>query len=295
MSEQESTPEPTRNKGGRPPKPDAPKTAEECRRLIATESVKEKPSATKQRLLQTLLESFERQEARTITDTDAKLAATIAENANLQTEIESLRGTVVASQEKCESLTVPYAEFEDAKATRDSLRRDLTHANDNLSLATKATKEAIAARDLAVAAQRTAEQNEAHVRQHLKAEYQKLINPLESALKGWLSGSSIDARTMRYPVNQLMEEFRRLHALAMSAPAPFAPTPVRAVRQATSEELAKAQTDRIEADRAENMNQPRSAEPTGVEHMRERFIPRAPEPEAHRPISGGAEWSDWVK
>jgi hypothetical protein len=52
-----------KNKGGRPPKPSAPETASDCRRLIALEAVKNTPNPSCVRALQTLLESFERQES----------------------------------------------------------------------------------------------------------------------------------------------------------------------------------------------------------------------------------------
>ena len=64
--------------------------------------------------------------------------------------------------------------------------------------------------------------------------------------------------------------------------------------RANSEKLAQAVEDKIEMDRIENARQPRAMEPLGVEHFRERAVPRAPEPESTKPISGGADFADWV-
>jgi chromosome segregation ATPase len=293
------TPEPPepRNLGGRPRKPSAPRTAGEVRHLLAVEAVKEKPHAARQRILQQLLESFEKQEENI--PVASQLAQSQAEKDILQGDINSLRQSLAASQSRCESLSVPHDEFEDAKAERDSLRREITSCTGEIARANSALQEARDARDIALSAQRAAEQGEKQARGHLNSQYMKLIEPLEVALRRW-SGSHIDARIQRHHVDCLMEEFRRMHAQALAAMEPVPQEkqiPTSTLRQATPKqlkELAKARADQIEAARVDNLNQPRSIEPGDVEHLRERFVPRAPEPEPQRPISGGVDWEPWV-
>jgi hypothetical protein len=190
---------------------------------------------------------------------------------------------------------VPHDEVEQVKAACDSLRRDIARANDNLALATKSKNDAVKARDSAVEAQHAAEQAEKQAKNHLEAEYMKLIDPVVTALKA-LTSASLDARERRYQFDCLLTEFRRMHALALVAPVNRAPTPpVKVVRQATAEELATAREALIEQARIENAAQPRSVDPSAYEPMRERAIPRTPEPEPVKPISGGADFEPWVK
>ena len=278
--------EPTRNLGGRPRKPNAPTTASDCRHLLAVEITKENPSATRQRLLKDLLDSLEKQEAQTL---DKELAQSQADNANLQTEIGSLRGVLAASQARCESLAVP-SECDSC----DSLQRDLTRAKDDLSRATDALKEARVSQAVACEARGAAEQNEKQARGHLDSQYMKLIDPCAAALSASSSGSgsSIEARERRVRFEGLFAELKRLHALALASLACVANTQAPRATQAQATQpprvtQAKVLADRIEADRVDNLNQPRSAEPMAFEHLRERFVPRAPEPEPRKQISGG--------
>src|ERR1035441_5543245 len=74
MMDEHETPEPRKSKGGRPPLPDAPTSAAECRRLLAIEVVKTTPHTPRLKGLQTLLESFERQ------DKDAPVADRLAQS-----------------------------------------------------------------------------------------------------------------------------------------------------------------------------------------------------------------------
>jgi hypothetical protein len=284
---------PVRNVGGRPPLPDAPTNAEECRSLLAKEVIKTAPHTPRLKGLQTLLESFERREP--IATLAAQLAQSQSDNTALQADLISLRESLSASQENCATLAVPHDAVEDTKRACDALRIDIARAQADREAAIKAKDAGIKARDAAVDAQRAAEQGERQVREHLTAAYMKLIGPLESALKLFMSSTSVDAREHWYRLNQLADDFKRGLAQAIAKPVLFSPAPVNIVRRATAEELDKAREALIEKARLENAAQPRSIDPSAYEPMRERAVPRAAEPESQKPISGGADFAEWVK
>lgn len=125
-----------------------------------------------------------------------------------------------------------------------------------------------------------------------------MCEPIADALRALPppSVSSLEARGARIRLEDLREEFRRLHALAIATPAtPVTVTPVPS-SPLSVEELAKKREELIEQRRIENeKEQGRSVEPSAYEPMRERAVPRSPEPETLKPISGGADWPDWVK
>lgn len=281
------------NLGGRPRLPDAPETAEDCRRLIAKEATKTQPNATRSRLLAELLNSFERQDAQQAEQDKQKLAQLAAENSALKTEIESVRTALKQERERSAALTVERTEFEELKAECARLSNEVSGARTARDIARRACETAITARDLAVAAQQQAEQNEAHVRQHLTAGYSRLIEPLQTMIRALHGASSLDAREKRYQLSVLLDEFRNLHSLAMKPVAPPAPASVKTVR-ANPEAIAKAIEDKTEQDRLENLKQPRTVDAMHVEHFRERAVPRTPEPEPTKPISGAADFADWV-
>lgn len=184
--------------------------------------------------------------------------------------------------------------------TCDQLRRDLTRAIDEKGKADSALQEAVAQRDAAVIEKVSAEQSEARAKRDLDSAWAKLFDPLHAALKALppIANSSIEAREARARFEYLLDEFRRLHNLSRQiAPAP---TPIKVVREPSPEEREKAFTDRAEAARLENLeyvrSQPNFVPPSDREHMRERFVPRAPEPAPHVPISGASmPFESWVK
>ncbi len=293
--QKQQTPNEHRNKGGRPPQPDAPTNADECRHLIAVEVVKTKPDQTRVRGLQALLESFERQAGKDLTDTAEKLTQSINEMTTLREETASLRGNITVLESRCDLLAVPHNAVEAVTLERDSLRHDLHFANMSLTTANKELKDAVTARDLARESQRVAEQHAAALKGQLDSAYMKLIDPVSDALRALAGATSFDARERRDYLELRMTEFRRMHALAVATPVFVPTTPVKIVRRATPAELEKATTDQTEAACIENAAQPRSIDPTAYESLRERAVPRAPEPEPTRPISGGTDWSPLVK
>jgi len=293
-------------KGGRPPQPDAPTNAADCRTLLAAEIVKRKPDQTCVRGLQALLENFERLETREANDTAARLTQSIADNASLQIANEELRGTVTTLTARCESLAVPHNAVETANTERDAMRRDIESATTKKEQAVKEMQEAVKARDLALNAQRTAEQDSIAFRRQLDSEYMKMIGPMMAALSALPppDHSNVAAQEQRYKFESLLTEFRRLHAQAIATAVPLTPSvpPVKSTKPLTPEELEaqrkkreKVYADKVEADRVENAAQPRSVDPSAYEPGRERHVPRYSEPAPHIPISGGADWSGWVK
>jgi len=304
MSESEQTQEPQpqaepvnyggrRPGAGRKPDPSAPETEEEVARLEAEESVKQKPSATKQHLWSDLHEYYARRDKDAVT----RLAQAQEENAvrvaALQGEIATLHESLAASEQKGDALSVPHEEFEQVKADRDSLRRELTRANENLILAVRVKTDAVASRDAALSAQHTAEQGEARIRQYCGDQFKRVIPSLEAAAHSLAASPS--ARELWYGFNSLAEDFKRMHSEAIATPVPFTPVPLKIVREAPEAERRKALEALTEQHRIENLQQPRSSEPTSFETMRERAIPRTQDPEPTKPISGGADFADWVK
>jgi hypothetical protein len=269
----------TGHKGGpgRPKQPDAPTTACETRALLAAEVVKKEPSATRVRGLQSLLDSLAQQET-----PDAS-------------ELQRLRESHKALQVRVEEMTHDAAEFDALRAERDALRRGLESTTRNLTLANQTMKEAVSASAIAVSAQQQAESRAATYKQQLDSSFMKLIEPLVNVLKRLAPAGqgSVEAREYRHIFETLLAEFRRMHAESLRPS--VTPAPVASVKmRATPAEWEKAIAAQTEADRIENLKQPRSIEPTAYESMRERAVPRAPEPEPHRPISGGIEFEPWV-
>lgn len=267
----------------------APTNVDEVLQLMACESVKDKPNSTKGTLWKEVMEGFKLQEQ--LAAIREQLTAEREEKAALQAEITSLRDSLAASQAQCESLAVPHDAVERMRSERDSALRDAARAGDNLILAVKSKNDAIASRDAALSAQRTAEQAEARIQQYLSEEFKRVIEPLAQAAR--MMGSSIDGREQRVMFLYHVEELKRLHSEAIARPVTPAITPAKQ-REATEVERRKALDVKTEQERLENLQQPRSPEPSAYETSRERAIPRAWEPEPVRQITGGAEFADWV-
>jgi hypothetical protein len=68
-----NTTEASKNRGGRPPLPRAPESPADCRRLIAQEVVRTKPSDYRLRQLHKLLRAFEKADAQAAADLNNRL------------------------------------------------------------------------------------------------------------------------------------------------------------------------------------------------------------------------------